>query len=52
MVQRVFVTRLDGNGDCYFVEVDGVNDEFRRSIRESTLDALFFDSRSERPRFR
>ena len=51
MVQRVFVSRLDGNGNCYFVEVNGVNDEPRKTIRESTLDALFFDSHSDRPRF-
>ena len=52
VVKRVFIARLDRNGVCCFMEVGAINDEFeRRRILESTLDALFFDSRSDRPRF-
>ena len=50
--QRVFITRLDRNGDCCLLEVGAINDGFEsRGIRESTLDALFFDSHSDRPGF-
>ena len=54
VVQRVFIACLDSDGACYLVEVDAVDDGFlrTRSIRESTLDALFFDSQSDCPRFR
>ena len=52
VVRRVFITRLDRNGDCCLLEVGAINDGFEsRGIRESTLDALFFDSHSDRPGF-
>ena len=52
VAKRVFIACHDKNGDCCLAEVGGVNDGFwRGGIRESTLDALFFDSRSDRPRF-